>query len=115
MKGPRRGNTAAIFNLNTVCVPHKYVAPLSLNPAKIKDLREMLPGLVPPKIMDQYWINIIGQVDKISSGNDQADDPEQVDSSSGGDQANDPEQVDNSSNVECEDDPDVMFCHIYDY
>lgn len=43
MKGCAKANTAAKFDLSTVLVTRKYLAPLPLNPAKLHDLRELLP------------------------------------------------------------------------
>lgn len=75
MKGPARASATTRFDLSTVPVPRKYLAPLPLKPAKLKDLRELLPGLVPTYFMDHYWTNIIGEVDR-SSNVEEEDDPE---------------------------------------
>lgn len=47
LKGQANDNAVSTFDLSTVPVSRKYLAPLSLNPAKHKDLRELLQRLVP--------------------------------------------------------------------
>lgn len=59
IKGRANVSSEANINLSSVPVPRRYLAPLPLNPAKLRDLRELLPGLVPKHIIDAYWKNIV--------------------------------------------------------
>ncbi|KAK3891091.1 hypothetical protein Pcinc_004994 [Petrolisthes cinctipes] len=44
MKGHSMAITAARFDFSTVPLPRKHLVPLPLNPAKLKDLKELLSG-----------------------------------------------------------------------
>ena len=46
------------FNLN-VRPPKKYNAPIPLNPRKLEDLQDFVPGLVPAENVQNYWNKII--------------------------------------------------------
>lgn len=73
LKERTQGNTAPTFFLSTVSVPRKYLAPLPLDPAKLKGL---LAGLVPVHVIEQYWNNIIDQGDTTINNDEKTDKPE---------------------------------------
>ena len=62
----------SLFNLN-VPVPRKYLEPLALKPAKLKDLQDLVPGVVPNEEYNEYWHAILNSTP--GQNNEDEDEP----------------------------------------